>query len=613
MAHRVFNTIAGTLLGAASFAGCAPADREQAASAPSVADAEKFVADAEARLNDLSIRASRAGWLQATFITDDTQAVSAEANEALTAATTELAAAAKRFESLSLPPDLARKLMLLKLSLAAPAPPDPKKLAELTRIMTSLEADYGKGKYCPPGRACLDISDIEKVMRESRDPAVLREMWIGWHGIGVPMRDRYTRFAELSNEGAREMGFKDLGAMWRSNYDMAPDDFARELDRLWSQVKPLYESLHAYVRAQLVKKYGPSVVKPDGMIPVHLTGNLWGQQWGTIYDLVAPRGLPGGYDLTALLHRKSLDKDAKEMVRYGERFFSSLGFAPLPSTFWERSLFVRPRDRDVVCHASAWSIDAKDDIRLKMCIEGTADDFVTIHHELGHNYYQRAYNAQSFLFQGSANDGFHEAVGDTVALSVTPAYLQTIGLLDQPPPAEADIPLLLRDGLDKVAFLPFGVLIDRWRWGVFSGEITSATYNKAWWDLKHEYQGVEAPVARTEQEFDPGAKYHVPANTPYSRYFLAYILQYQFHRALCRDAGYQGPINRCSIYGNKQAGARLQKMLAMGLSKPWPDALEVLTGARQLDATAILDYFAPLKAWLDEQNKGVKVGWATNR
>jgi peptidyl-dipeptidase A len=265
-----------------------------------------------------------------------------------------------------------------------------------------------------------------------------------------------------------------------------------------------------------------------------------------------------------------------------------------------------------VCHASAWTIDAKDDIRLKMCIEGTDDDFVTIHHELGHNYYQRAYKNQSLLFQSSANEGFHEAVGDTIALSVTPAYLETVGLLKDVPSADSDIPLLLRDALDKVAFLPFGLLIDQWRWGVFAGQTPPAGYNAAWWELKRRYQGVAPPSPRTEKEFDPGAKYHVPANTSYTRYFVAHILQYQFHRALCREAGYTGPLNRCSIYGNEKAGARLRRTLEMGASRPWPDALEALTGERQMDATAILDYFAPLKKWLDEQNKGVKVGWPTD-
>jgi peptidyl-dipeptidase A len=421
------------------------------------------------------------------------------------------------------------------------------------------------------------------------------------------MRKRYARMVALANKGARETGFTDTGAMWRSNYDMPPDAFAAELDRLWQQVRPLYVSLHAYVRWQLEKKYGAGLVSEDRPIPAHLLGNMWAQGWTNIYPLIAPPNADPGYDLTEILKAKQIDPVG--MVHYGERFFISLGFAPLPQTFWERSLFTKPRDREVVCHASAWDVDFAEDLRIKMCIEQKADDFTTIHHELGHNFYQRAYDQQPPLFRGSANDGFHEAIGDTIALSVTPEYLKQIGLLETVPPASADIGLLLHRALDKVAFLPFGLLIDKWRWEVFSGKVTPENYNKAWWELREKYQGVAPPVARSEADFDPGAKYHVASNTPYARYFLAAILQYQFHRALCREAGYKGPLHRCSIYDNKEAGARLNKMLSMGASRPWPEALEVLTGEKQMDATAILEYFAPLKAWLDEQNKGHKVDW----
>ena len=272
-------------------------------------------------------------------------------------------------------------------------------------------------------------------------------------------------------------------------------------------------------------------------------------------------------------------------------------------------MFTKPRDRDVVCHASAWDIDYLQDLRVKMCIEQKADDFTTIHHELGHNFYQRAYATQPPLFRNSANDGFHEAIGDTIALSVTPEYLRQIGLLDNVPPTSSDIGLLMKRALDKVAFLPFGLLIDKWRWEVFSGKVTPENYNQAWWELREKYQGIEPPSARSEEDFDPGAKYHVAANVPYTRYFLAAILQYQFHRALCRESGYTGPLHRCSIYNNKEAGARLNQMLAMGESRPWPEALEALTGEKQMDATAILEYYAPLKQWLDEQNKGHKIDW----
>ena len=579
----------------------------QVASKPTVAEAEQFIAQAEVRLSALNTRAARAGWVQENFITDDTETIAADANEQATAAVTELVEQARRFDGLQLPPVVARKFLLLKLGLTAPAPKDPKLRREMIEIATSLDGDYGKGKYCRKPDDCLDISAIEKIMEESRDPSELKDVWLGWHKVGAPMRQRYSRFVELSNQGAREMGFKDVGAMWRAGYDMTPEQFNAELERLWQQVRPLYLSLHTYVRARLAEHYGPGVVPPGGPIPADLLGNPWAQQWDGIFPLL---GLPQnsrGYDLTDLLKAKNLE--AKGMVHYGENFYKSLGFAPLPPTFWERSLFTKPRDRDVVCHASAWDIDNQDDLRVKMCIQIRDVDFITIHHELGHNFYQRAYKEQPFFFEGGANDGFHEAIGDTIALAVTPEYLQQIGLLDKVPSADADIPLLLKKALEKVAFLPFGMLIDQWRWKVFSGEITPANYNQAWWDMRLKYQGVAPPAARSEADFDPGAKYHVAGNVPYMRYFLADILQFQFYRAMCKEAGYSGPLHRCTFYHSKAAGAKLNKMLAMGQSQPWPDALEALTGQRQMDATAILDYFAPLQKWLDEQNKGQKVGW----
>jgi len=579
----------------------------QAASKPTVAEAQQFMLQAQARLNEIQVKAARASWVQENFITDDTQALSADLQDQLTAATTELIEQAKRFDGLTLPPELARQFMLLRLSLTAPAPKDPALRKEMTQIAASLDGDYGKGKYCRKPDDCLDIPAIERIMGESQDPNELKDLWVGWHKVGAPMRTRYSRFVQLSNQGAQELGFKDTGALWRAGYDMTPEQFSAEIERLWQQVRPLYISLHTYVRARLVQKYGPQVVPPDGPIPAHLLGNPWAQEWGNIFPILGLDNNSRGYDLTALLQAKNLD--AKGMVRYGEGFYKSLGFAPLPETFWTRSLLTKPRDRDVVCHASAWDVDNFDDLRVKMCIQIRADDFVTIHHELGHNMYQRAYENQPFIFKNGANDGFHEAIGDTIALAITPEYLKTIGLLAKVPPAESDIPLLLSQALDKVAFLPFGLMIDQWRWKVFSGEITPADYNKAWWDLRLKYQGVAPPVARSEADFDPGAKYHVPANVPYTRYFLARILQFQFYRALCQASGYSGPLNRCTFYGSKEAGAKFNKMLEMGQSKPWPDELEVLTGQRQMDATAILDYFAPLQKWLDEQNKGQKSGW----
>jgi len=573
---------------------------------PPTEDAKKFVDDAEQKLLKLWIDTGRADWVKSTYITDDTEVLAALANEKAISAGVAYAKQATRFDGLSLDPETARKLKLLKLSLTAATPADPAEAAELTRLGAAMEGMYGKGKYCPPEGKCLDLEDITKIMATSRDAKQLLEVWAGWHSIAPPMKPSYARYVELANKGARELGYKDTGALWRSKYDMPPGDFAAELDRLWEQVRPLYVSLHAYVRWKLREKYG-DVVPANGPLPAHLLGNMWAQTWDNIYPLVAPQSADPGYDLTQIL--KSRKTDAVQMVKYGEGFFSSLGFDPLPKTFWDRSMFTKPKDREVVCHASAWDIDYVDDLRIKMCIDITAEDFVTIHHELGHNYYQRAYNRQPPLFRDSANDGFHEAIGDTVALSVTPEYLVKLGLLSSAPDASKDIGLLLQKALEKVAFMPFGLLIDQWRWKVFSGEITPADYNKAWWALRLKYQGVAPPIARKDEDFDPGAKYHVPAGVPYTRYFLADILQFQFHRALTKTAGCTGPLNRCSIYGNAAAGKRLRDTLAMGQSRPWPDALEALTGQRQMDASALRDYFAPLQKWLDEQNKGKPVGW----
>ena len=577
--------------------------------APTVADAQAFLAEASESYKESLVEAERANWVQANFITHDSEWLSAKNSERHIANTVKLAQRAAEFRDLDLTEEDARRLTLLRLLLTLPAPSDPAKTAELAQISASLESLYGAGRYCPgEGDECYELEDLSRVLAESRDAAELEEAWTGWRTISPAMKPKYERLVELANEGARELGFADISDLWRSKYDMPADDFAAETDRLWEQVSPLYEQLHCHVRAKLAETYGSDVVPEDQPIPAHLLGNMWAQEWANVYDLVAPSEGAPAYDLTELLEENGVDEI--EMVRIGERFFTSLGFEPLPETFWERSLFTKPRDRDVVCHASAWNVDMEEDLRIKMCIEVNAEQFSVVHHELGHNFYQRAYNHLDPLFRDSANDGFHEAVGDTLALSVTPRYLVDLGLLDEEPDASADLGLLLNKALDKVAFLPFGLLVDRWRWDVFSGEIAPEEYNAAWWELRERYQGVRAPVERSEADFDPGAKYHVPGNTPYTRYFLAHILQFQFHRDLCAAAGYEGPLHRCSIYASEEAGRRLSDMLSMGQSRPWPEALAAISGGDgRMDATAILDYFEPLQVWLEEQNQGRQCGW----
>ena len=596
--------------------GCEPAPErissepavKQEAGGPTAADAAAFVSEAEEQLAELGLASTRMNWVLRNFITQDTELLAAEIGERFTTAQLEFAARASEYiDAEDLDYVTSRKLNFLRSGIPVPAPRDAVKTSEQAEIGAKLSGLFGKGTYCRKDGQCLALGELEDIMAHSRDSAELLEAWAGWRTASVPMKDLYARQVELANQGAAELGFDDLGTMWRSEYDMNPADFPAELDRIWGQVQPLYKALHCHVRARLSEQYGADTVPLDGPIPAHLLGNMWAQTWENIYDIVGPEETAAAYDLTTILNEQGFDPI--RMVKTAEAFFSSLGFAQLPESFWERSLFVKPADRDVVCHPSAWNIDEKEDLRMKMCIDVNEEDFRLIHHELGHNYYYRAYNQQSYLYRAGANAAFHEAMGDALALSITPEYLARIGLLDEVPDASGDLGLLMKQALENIAFLPFGLMVDQWRWKVFAGEVTPEQYNDLWWALREQYQGVAAPGARPPDAFDPGAKYHVPMNVSYTRYFLAQVLQFQFHRALCDIAGNEGPVHRCSIYGSQAAGERFNAMLEMGRSKPWPEALNAMTGTSEMDATAILDYFAPLQEWLKEQNAGRECGW----
>lgn len=584
---------------------------EDAASAEATEKAKAFVTRVDAELRAVWVESSEKAWQNATDITPEHEAAAAKASEAVLTKLTELIAEAKQHVGAKVDDATARQLHLLRISTALPAPADAAKRAELAALNTEMESFYGKAKACTKGKGkakCRDLDALSKTLAESRKPKELAEAWTAWHDLFGEMGPKYARFVELANTGAVDMGFKDTGDLWRSGYDMAPDEFSSEMERLWTEVEPLYRDLHCHVRAKLVEKYGEKVVDPKGPIPAHLLGNMWAQEWTNVYPLMEPYAGQPSIDVTAALKKKGVGP--LDMVKKAEAFFVSLGMDPLPATFWERSMFEKPKDREVVCHASAWDVGFNDDLRIKMCIKVDAEDFVTIHHELGHDYYFHYYYKLPVLFQAGANDGFHEGIGDTLALSVTPAYLKEIGLLES---ASEDpksvVNQQMQVAMQKVAFLPFGLLIDKWRWEVFAGKIAPADYSKAWWEMKRKYQGVVPPNDRGAGTFDPGAKYHIPGNTPYARYFLAHVLQFQFHEALCKAAGHEGPLHTCSIYGSKEAGAKLKAMLEMGASRPWPDALEAVAGTRKMDARPMLEYFAPLRAYLAEQNAGRSCGW----
>lgn len=634
------------LIAVALLAGCgkkdeaaAPAAAAASSGGASAADADKFVAGLNDDLRKLLPYLNSAQWLQATYITPDSQMISAKANEEYLAYTAKKIQEAKKFQDTAgLSPDTARALMLLK-NVSAPPPGDAAKQAELAKILSDMEANYGAGKWCRGENDCLNLTEIEKIINDpNQTPEARAAAWKGWQETARPIRKQYQRFVELVNEGSKEMGYANAGEVWRSGYDMSPAEFEKETERLWTQVKPLYDELHCYVRGKLNARYGDALVPKDGLIPSHLLGNMWAQQWSNIYPQLEPYKGVGSLDVTAALQKQrdaeynslvaqfkgkktpealaelSHKADAAmsvKMAKTAEDFYVSLGFPKLPDSFWTNSMLTRPRDRDVVCHASAWDMNMQGDVRIKECIEPNEDELITIHHELGHIFYDLMYNPLPPMFQNAAHDGFHEAIGDTITLSLTPAHLNKIGLV---PPQKADPKAVINSqmkwALDKIVFLPWGKLVDQWRWKVFSGEIAPDKYNEEWWKLRAQVQGVAPPLARSEDDFDPGAKYHVAGNTPYTRYFLSFIIQFQFQKALCEAAGFKGPLNECDIYGNKEAGKRYMDMLAAGASRPWPETLEKLTGTRQMDGSALIEYFSPLMEYLKQQNAGKSCGWA---
>lgn len=559
---------------------------------------------------------SSAYWLQSTYINDDSQRVASYLNERQLAWTSAVVKEAAKFNDVKVDDETRRALRILKVGQTLPAPDGPDKRAELAKISSSLEAMYGAGKYCPEGvekgsEECRSLNDLEDVIDNSRDPEALLEAWKGWRTISPPMRDDYVRFVELGNEGAATLGFNNLGELWRAGYDMSPADFTTEVERLWGQVEPLYEELQCYVRGELQSEYGSGQFGEDNLIPAHLLGNMWSQEWGNVYPLVQPYPGASNLDVKAAMDEK--EWTPRDMVESAEGFYESLGLRSLPDSFWKQSMLTKPEDRDVVCHASAWDMDMKGDVRIKMCIEVNEEDLATIYHELGHLYYDLAYNALPPVFQSGAHDGFHEAIGDAVVLSMTPKYLAEVGLVEEAPDnEEALINQQMKTALDKIAFLPFGLLIDQWRWQVFSGDIDPEQYNSAWWELRERYQGIKAPEPRSEEHFDPGAKYHIPGNTPYTRYFLARILQFQFHRAMCEAAGHEGPLHECSVYDNEEAGERFWAMMEKGQSQTWQETLAELTGKPEMDASAIIDYYQPLMAWLKEKNERRQCGWTAS-
>nr|QDC23064.1 angiotensin-converting enzyme isoform 1 [Cupiennius salei] len=502
---------------------------------------------------------------------------------------------------------------LAKLGISA-LPED--QLDSFNSLVADMQDIYSKAKVCakdsPADKPCeLSLEpELSEIFKKSRDYNELKHVWTDWRKItGRKMKSEFLKYVRLSNEAALLNGFKDAGEMWREGYES--ETFADDVEALWKEIEPFYKQLHAFVRKRLIERYPDCGIKPDGPIPAHLLGNMWAQSWGNIFDIVKPIKEKQFLDVSDRMRERKMT--ALDMFKMSEEFFTSLGLKPMTQEFWNRSIIEKPKDREIVCHASAWDFSDGKDFRIKMCTRINMEDLITVHHEMGHIQYDQQYAHQPAVFRGGANPGFHEAVGDVLALSVASStHLKKIGLLDDIHEDEGmEINGLMKTALGKVAFLPFGYLIDSWRWKVFSGEFSDDQLNSKWWEQRLKYQGLCPPVRRTDEDLDAAAKYHVIADVPYIRYFVSHIIQFQFHKALCEAAGHSGPLHQCDIYQNKEAGKLLSDTLSLGSSVHWSEAMKVITRGKtdKMDAQPMIEYFEPLMKWLKEENEGETLGW----
>ncbi|NXP26793.1 ACE enzyme, partial [Scytalopus superciliaris] len=575
------------------------------------AQAKEFLAEYNSTAEAVWNAYTEASWAYNTNITDHNKEVMLEKNLAMSKHTLDYGVRARQFDTSDFQ-DQSVIRILKKLSVIERAALPEDELREYNTLLSDMETTYSVAKVCRDDKTCHPLDpDLTDIMATSRDYDELLFAWKGWRDAsGKKMRNNYKRYVELSNKAAVLNGYTDNGAYWRSLYETPT--FEEDLERLYQQLQPLYLNLHAYVRRALYKKYGAQHVNLKGPIPAHLLGNMWAQSWSNIFDLVIP--FPDATKVDATPAMKKQGWTAKRMFEESDRFFTSLGLIPMPQEFWDKSMIEKPSDgREVVCHASAWDFYNRKDFRIKQCTVVNMDDLITVHHEMGHVQYFLQYKDQPVSFRDGANPGFHEAVGDVMALSVsTPKHLHSINLLEEVMEnEESDINYLMSIALDKIAFLPFGYLMDQWRWKVFDGRIKEDEYNKEWWNLRMKYQGLCPPALRSEDDFDPGAKFHIPANVPYIRYFVSFVIQFQFHQALCDAAGHKGPLHTCDIYQSKEAGRILGDALKLGFSKPWPEAMQLITGQPNMSAEALMSYFEPLMTWLEKENKknGEVLGW----
>ncbi|CRK96558.1 CLUMA_CG009925, isoform A [Clunio marinus] len=503
--------------------------------------------------------------------------------------------------------NLHRQLKLLASIGPSALPAD--QLDRYNRIINDMLAIYNSATICgyeQPFQCSLRLQPhLKEIMAKSRDWDELTWVWTEWRRkAGKPIRDLFEQLTDLTNEAANYNNYKDAAEYWSFQFDTP--NFRYEMEDVWKEILPLYEQLHTYVRRKLREFYGPDKINRNAPLPAHILGNMYGQSWN-ILDITVP--YPGRSNLDVTPAMRAQGYSPLIMFQLGEEFFTSMNMTAMPPEFWAHSIFEEPVDRPVLCQPSAWDFCNGADYRIKMCTDVTHKDFVTVHHELAHIQYFLNYHNNPKVFRDGANPGFHDAIGDAISLSITPKHLQGLGLIQKSIDDTAhEINFLFAMAMDKVVFLPYALALEQWRFDVFSKKVHKEQFNCHYWLLREKYGGIKPPVLRSELDFDPGAKYHVPANVPYMKYFFSTVFQFQLHRAMCiaskefDPSNPSKPLHKCSIYRHHEAGHMLKKLMSKGASQPWQHTIQEVMGEGRLDGSAVREYFKPLEEWLRNEN-----------
>ena len=567
-------------------------------------EADKFITAYTDQFVKLYYQSAQAEWRSNTHIVEgdsSNRIATQQANEALASFTGSKENIEKAREFLSKKDQLSEIQVKQLERILYAAANNPQTVPELVEKRIKAEAEqveklYGfnfslRGKDISP-------NDMDEILRTSSDPDERLAVWTASKEVGKDLKSGLADLKELRNKTVQALGYDDYFAYQVSDYGMSTAEMMALNQRLVSELLPLYRELHTYARYELAKRYGVKEV-PD-MLPAHWLPNRWGQDWNAMVNVE-------GVDLDGALS----DKPREWLMEQGERFYKSLGFGPLPASYWEKSsLYPLPEDAGYKKnnHASAWHMDLQEDVRCLMSIVPNRDMYETVHHELGHIYYFMAYtnpNVPPLLREG-ANRAYHEGIGSLMGLAaMQKPFLAGLELIPESAGSD-DMQSLLKEALNYVVFIPWSAgVMTEFEHDLYATDLSADQYTARWWDLKKKYQGIVAPNERGPEYCDPASKTHINNDAAqYYDYALSFVLLFQLHDHIAGKILHQDP-RATNYYGSKEVGTFLQGILEKGASGDWRKMLKEKTG-EDLSARAMLSYFEPLMGYLKEQNKGRK-------